>query len=478
VTLPPGTRTSASPAAPRPPRPARYRARARRWWASLAAATLLTGLLATTAGPAAVAHESRTTSHDSAHRATHRADHHRGIRVRRAFFGLHDGSGQAYGRLPFGSLRLWDAGVTWKDVETAPGVYDWTRLDSLVSAAQAHHVQVTLVLGMTPSFYAATPSTAPARLHDYARYVRAVMTRYRSFHGHRGVKAYQVWNEGNISYFWSGTPHELALLTRIVDHVRNQVDPHATVVAPSFAVRLRYQRQWMARYQHQRIGGHGIWCHYDVNALSLYPKASYHHRIGGPEDAIGLLTRARRQLTEAGVPGNKRIWATEVNYGVNGGGLAVSSARPISQRRQVANVLRTYLLGAAHGLSRVFWYRYDWGLVADGGTLGNTLMTVPGHYDELTAAGRALRTARAWLRGRLVGTHDDGPCARGRRGTYTCRVRFHGGVRTIYWNPHREVRVQVPRSAGRVMVSADGRTRAATSTMRVGFRPVMVRTRR
>ena len=31
----------------------------------------------------------------------------------RAFFGLHDKSMQVYSHLPFGSLRLWDAKVTW-----------------------------------------------------------------------------------------------------------------------------------------------------------------------------------------------------------------------------------------------------------------------------------------------------------------------------------------------------------------------------
>src|SRR4029079_4744700 len=45
------------------------------------------------------------------------------VRVPRTFFGLHDKSMQVYSRVPFGSLRLWDAGVTWRDVETSPGTY-------------------------------------------------------------------------------------------------------------------------------------------------------------------------------------------------------------------------------------------------------------------------------------------------------------------------------------------------------------------
>jgi polysaccharide biosynthesis protein PslG len=437
--------------------------------ATLVALTgLLAGLVAATTP--AVAGEGR-----APHRAHHRAH---GIHVPPAYFGLHDGSRQAYGHLPFGSLRLWDAGVAWRDVETSPGHYSWARLDSLVSAAQAHHVQVTLVLAMTPSFYADAPTRTPAHLRDYRRYVRAVMTRYRSFHGHRGIRAYQVWNEGNISPFWTGTPHQLAQLTRVVAQVRHHVDPRATVVAPSFAVRLRYQRTWLSRYLHQRVDGRRVWRYSDANAVSIYPKPTYGGRVGGPEDAMALVHLARLRYAAAGVPRRMPLWATEINYGVTGGAVGATSARPISERRQVANVLRTYLLGAAHGLQRVFWYRYDWGRVADGGTLGNTLLTVPGEYDRLTAAGRSLRIARAWLHGRLVGTRGRGPCARGRHGTYTCTVRFRGGVRTIYWNPHREVRIRVPASARRVSLSGRSIARGAASTVRVGYRPVMVTRRR
>lgn len=435
--------------------------------AAAAAAALLTGLLSTGATPtvaASTAVSDRDTRPDA-------------LRVPRQFFGLHDGSGQAYRHLNFGSLRLWDAGVTWRDIETSPGVFNWSRLDSLVSAAQAHHVEVTLVLAMTPSFYAGAASLPPRDLSTYSRFVQRVMARYRDFQGQRGIAAYQVWNEGNISNFWTGTPEQLAQLTQIVHRVRDQVDPAATVVAPSFAVRLPYQRVWMRKYQHVLVGGHPVWDEYDVNALSLYPKPRYHHRLGGPEDAMRLLGRARHQLHRVGVPASKTIWATEINYGVTGGGLADNAADPISKRRQASNVLRTYLLGAAHRLGRVFWYRYDWGRVAsDGGTLGNTLLSDPGDFSRVRAAGLAVRIAQRWLHGRLVGRHGHRPCDRDRRGTYRCTVRHDGTVRKIYWNPHREVRVLVPRhSTSRRLGRA---ARSGPHLVRVGFRPVMVRTRR
>jgi hypothetical protein len=394
------------------------------------------------------------------------------IHVRPSFFGIHDGSTAAYGRIPFGSLRLWDAGVTWRYLETSPGTYNWSRLDSLVSAAQAHHVQVTLVLAMTPPFYATSPTQPPADLDAYARFVRAVMTRYRWFNGRRGIASYQVWNEANISTFWTGTPQQLAQLTAIVDRVRDEVDPRATVVAPSFAVSMRYMRLWMSDYQRQLVDGRPVWQHYDVNSLSLYPQPRAGERAAGPEDAMALLRRSRTRLATAGVPHRKKLWISEINYGVRGG---AQPAYRLAPRRQVANVLRTYLLAAANGVSRVFWYRYDWGRVADGRTLGNTLLSDPDDHAQVWAPGRAIRIAEHWLRGRLVGTNGRRPCARVHSGTYQCTVHYRGTVHTILWNPHRKVRVRLPGAQVRSRTSA-GR-RVASRTVRVGYRPLVVRIR-
>jgi hypothetical protein len=400
------------------------------------------------------------------------------VHVSSRFFGIHDGSGLAYGRVGFGSIRLWDAQVTWSDIETSPGVYDWQRLDTLVRSAQQHGTQVTLVLAMTPTFYAAARSLPPDDLDHYRDYVRAVMTRYRSFEGRRGIIDYQVWNEGNVTTFWTGTPQQLAQLTRIVDRVRDHVDPAATVVAPSFAVRLRSQRRWLSRYVSQHVGARPVWRFYDVGALSLYPMATYGDRTGGPEDAVALLGNVRRRLSRAHVPTSMPLWATEINYGLpSGAPPGHLAAEPISEDRQAANVIRTYLLAAAVGISRVYWYRYDWNELpasSGGGTLGNTLLSDTADHSVVTPAGEALTTVARWLRGRLVGIHGRRPCARDARGTYTCIVRHDGGTRRILWNPVRRVSVDVP---GRVAGDERRRSRA-TPPVTVGYRPVLVHVRR
>jgi polysaccharide biosynthesis protein PslG len=433
---------------------------------------LLAALLGSATSPSAA--DGGVTSRGERH-PTDVVYRHTRIHVSSSFFGIHDGSMAAYGRVPFGSVRLWDAGVTWSYLETSPGTYDWSRLDSLVSAAQAHHVKVTLVLAMTPPFYATSRTLPPTDPDAYARFVRAVMTRYRTFNGRRGIESYQVWNEGNISTFWTGTPQQLAQLTEIVDHVRDEVDPRATVVAPSFAVTMPYQRRWMTDYQSQVVDGHPVWQHYDVNALSLYPEPRTGERAAGPEDAMALLHRSQNRLASAGVPHRKQLWISEVNYGLRGGPDGPQPAYHLAQRRQVANVLRTYLLAAANGVSRVFWYRYDWHRLLGGGTLGNTLLSDPNDSARVWAPGRALRLAQHWLRGHLLSTNGRRPCARMRSGTYQCTIIYRRVVHNIYWNPHRKVRIQLP--GARVRSRSRAGRRVAVRTVKVGFRPLIVRVR-
>ena len=399
------------------------------------------------------------------------------VRVTHAFFGVHDRSGASYAAVHEGSVRLWDVGVRWEQVETARGVYDWTRLDELVSGAQAAHAQVTMVVAGTPAFYAADP-TKPPSIAAYKNFVHALMHRYRDFNGQRGISAYQVWNEGNVEAYWTGTPAQLARLTRAMWQVRNRWDPQAKVIAPPMVARMASQRTWLAAFHSQRVHGHPVWHYYDAVALSLYPAPTVGTRQSVPEDSMALLRRVRAELRDAGVPPHEPIWATEINYGLPKGSGTILHAAPISSQRQAANVARTYLLGAANGLARMFWYRYDMRTLTPaqgGGTRGNTLLSDPDDPTRVTVAGRTYALVQDWMHGRLLGTKHARPCQRDTHGTYECTVQDGSVIRRIYWNPFRQAKVRLAHGA-RTAQSLSGAVRSVTggSRLTVDYRPVMV----
>ena len=127
------------------------------------------------------------------------------VKVDRHLFGVHDHNWNSLHRKGTGGIRLWDSGTMWADLFPTMATPNWTRLDAAVRAAHANGTEVTLVLGLSPSYAASTPTGAPDPAL-YNKYVRAVMNRYRPAHwGYRGIANYQVWNEANIATFWTGT---------------------------------------------------------------------------------------------------------------------------------------------------------------------------------------------------------------------------------------------------------------------------------
>jgi polysaccharide biosynthesis protein PslG len=333
---------------------------------------------------------------------------------------------------------------------------------------------VTMVVAMTPRFYAAAPTDPPHRIGPYKAFVRALMKRYQSFHGSRGIDAYQVWNEGNISTFWTGTPGQLARLTRAMDQVRDHVDPKARVIGPAMVTRLSYELGGLEKFYAQKVGGVPVWRFMDAVSLSLYPVPRYGSHPGTPEDSMRLLAQARHRLHRDGVPRSEPVWNTEINYGLQSGSNGGKPARRISRGLQAAYVVRTYLLNAANGVKRVFWYRYDMHRVCSGcGTLGNTLLTDPDNTSRVTPAGRAYARAQDWMHGRLIGPPGTRPCQKNRHGTYMCVVKDPGGIRRIYWNPYGTGRVRLVKGVHHLQGVLGKVSTVSGSTITVGGRPVM-----
>ncbi len=381
-------------------------------------------------------------------------------RITAPFFGMHDGDPVSWPTSPVGSIRLWDSGVTWKQIETQPGVFDFTRLDAQVAAAHAQSASILLVLGQTPKFY----STRPSQLSVFGRgaaamptdaswknYVYAVVHRYTG----QGI-AYQIWNEANVPAYWRGTAAQMARLTMLASKVINNNDRTAKVVAPALATRLTGQRAWLRSFYATRVGGKRVASYVDIVSLNLYPAAS-----GGPESSMTLLAASRIMLRAAGV--HKPIWNTEINYGLLGGG----TAKKVSADVAAGYVSRTLVLNAVAGVARVYWYAWDLQRLA------NTQLSTPGGA-TLTKAGTAYTVTRSWLLGSRAAS-----CTTDARGTYTCLLRYSGGVKRIYWNPSRLVRVRAVASA-RAWVSGQGVEHVITGgeQLGVGRAPIMVRSAR
>ena len=124
-------------------------------------------------------------------------------KVRPEFFGMHDSqiSKGSVPKVQLGAIRLWDTGTSWREIETKPGVYDWSVVDAAVRTARAADLRPMLVLGQTPQFHAAKPNapgaygrgaTSMPQIAAWTRYVTAAANRYKT------TVDYQIWNEPNV----------------------------------------------------------------------------------------------------------------------------------------------------------------------------------------------------------------------------------------------------------------------------------------
>jgi hypothetical protein len=388
-----------------------------------------------------------------------------------AFFGMHHAGLHADGPIgwpqaPIGSVRMWDNKVSWREIEVAPGVFDWTLIDMEMAKARANGASVLLVLGQTPTFHSSRPtvvgsygpgaSSMPDKT-SWVNYVQQVALRNRSVWG--GIAQFQVWNEANVVGYWAGTPQQMATLTAWTRSALRSVDPASRLVAPALVTRLSSQQSWVSAFYQQRVAGKNVSAYVDALSFQLYPVAT-----GTPESSMALLAAVRRILARNNI--SKPIWNTEVNYGmVSGAGSGTAPA--ISSARQVGNLMRTYVLNAGNRVSRVYWY--SWDLLG----MSNTQLVAADRI-TLTPAGKAFTTTRTWLQGaRPVG------CSRAKTGTWTCTFTTATQTRRIIWNPSRSTSVKLAFRASSVATWDSAATaRPMGSRVAVGVVPVLVSTRR
>jgi hypothetical protein len=381
------------------------------------------------------------------------------VKVTRAFFGVHDSDPLSWPAAPVGSLRVWDAGTAWNLIETSPGVFNFNRLDAIISTARANKADTLIVLGQTPTFHASNPdqqapygagASSMPRLDAWRKYVQAIV-----LHAHAPDVEFQVWNEANVTNYWSGTPAQMAQLTAVARQVIDKIDPETTLVAPAFVTRFKSQRNWMDDFFAQKVDGKPVSDLIDVVSLQLYPLAT----TPTPEAAMAQLATDREILARRGV--DKPVWNTESNYGSKGG----KDVTPASPNVQVANVARTYLLDAAYGVRRVFWYAWDMRQPILDTFLVEADRATP------TAAGRAFATVQSWMIGKTVTA-----CEVDTSGTYTCTLVKGDDKSFVLWNSGRTVQVKVEAN----MTSAEKLTGerqpvTAGSQLTVDATPVLVR---
>src|SRR4051812_15664500 len=162
-------------------------------------------------------------------------------------YGVHN-----YPPMAFGSARIWDMHVTWKDLQPTAGSSlsgrgnsAVQRLDGIVATFRSHHVEPLLTLGMTPD-WAARACTHVIRGMDWGantcaprdasasgpwgRNVRARALRYR-----KSVRYFERWNEPSLRNGWNDSLPRLEQMQSAAHRILRGLGFGQQLVAPSIA---------------------------------------------------------------------------------------------------------------------------------------------------------------------------------------------------------------------------------------------------
>ena len=210
----------------------------------------------------------------------------------------------------------------WREIEPAPGEFDWAQTDRLVDAISQAGLAPVAVLDGAPDWALAPADRAaqnglapPANFADFARFAAAFAARY----GDR-IRFYQVWDEPNVSPHW-GTRHinpvAYAHLLRAAAPAIRSSDADAVILTAALAPTI--DRGHLAIdevYFLQRMIAAGAAPFFDAVAVQPF---GFGHSPTNPRQQPDTLNFARaalirRALVDAGL-GDKPIWA--VRYGWN-----------------------------------------------------------------------------------------------------------------------------------------------------------------
>ena len=226
--------------------------------------------------------------------------------VPRTYFGMHfhrADRGTVWPAGRFGSWRLWDADVLWKDIQPTPEKWDWRRLDAYITLAEKAGIDVIIPLAMPPGWASARPaekgaygngsSAEPRDFNAWTSYVRAVAERYKG-----RVRWYEVWNEVNEPGYFTGTVQKMIELTREANRILKEVDSANRILAPSTVGHHGWFEKFLAAG-----GGRFV----DVITYHFYVTSE------APEAMLPTVLKVRDLMVRYGV-GDKPLWNTETGW--------------------------------------------------------------------------------------------------------------------------------------------------------------------
>lgn len=275
------------------------------------------------------------------------------------------------------TIRLWDSGVKWTQVQSAANTYKWTEIDRWVSSCQASGYDIIYVFGATPTFIASSCGASCSNVSGYTNnccpptdvnsdgsgtdatfkgFVTALVTHYKG-----QIKYYELWNEQDSSNFWSGSMAQAVRMGQDAASIIRSLDPAATILSPSFHGPTA--ATFFVNYCTASVNGIPGWKNFDV--VTVHMRASDVNQAGNKNanvDPTCFFTAYNQTLSALATLRGKGVdltgyplWDDEHGYigGQGGDGYPPAITDPYMMAAYVAV---STILRASVGLAKQAYY--------------------------------------------------------------------------------------------------------------------------
>ncbi|MFS0713677.1 sugar-binding protein [Microbacterium sp. 2P01SA-2] len=231
--------------------------------------------------------------------------------------------------------------VYWSEVETQPGVYDWSRARAeFLDPAREQGIRPLLLAGYgNPLYDAGNGPVSPEAVAAYADYAAAMAAEFGDMS--TGI---EVWNEWDLGLGGNTnvSPEDYVGLLSAAAPAIEAAAPDLPIIGPAVA---NLNTDWLERTFQLGALDH-------LDGIVLHP---YSYPVGA--DALDeTLTRIDALVRRYNDGQTKPLWITEHGWPTG------TNARAVSERQQAADIAKSAVIAAAHDAAR--YYVYD--LVNDG----------------------------------------------------------------------------------------------------------------
>jgi len=245
--------------------------------------------------------------------------------------------------------------VSWYNIQLdGPGSYNWTSMDTAVSAIQSAGLTADLIIDQCPPWAAASGASGifaqPASPAAFGTFAAAVAKRYYG----NGAQYFEIWNEPNLQEFWSPSPDPAAYTAdlKAAYTAIKAVTPSALVITAGLAPASDSSTTMDTVTFVQDMYADGAQGYFDALGDHPYtfPFTPGNVMLGSAWSEMSQTSPSLRSLMAAHGDGGKKIWITEYGAPTSGTSNPVSDAdqgdemvQAISQAKQLGWIGSVYL---------------------------------------------------------------------------------------------------------------------------------------